>query len=118
MVASQPFSHHWGRAQPPINKSEKGAGAEPWRTTSRSPAARSAGQSRGRIARKARALLVLSAPLLLTLVVQNVRANNRATSATPAAAVDPAAARVAAATFAADYLSYTDRRGPQRTCRH
>ena len=56
--------------------------------------------------------------LLLTLVVQNVRANNRATSATPAAAVDPAAARVAAATFAADYLSHTDRRGPHRTCRH
>jgi len=53
-----------------------------------------------------RALLVLSVLLLLTLVVQNVRANNRATSATPAAAVDPDAARVAAATFAADYLSH------------
>jgi hypothetical protein len=69
------------------------------------------GSVAGRIARKARALLVLSVPLLLTLVVQNVRANNRATSATPASAVDPAAAHVAAATFAADYLSYTDRMG-------
>ena len=53
-----------------------------------------------------RFLVVLGVLLLAVLVIQNIKANNRAATAPSTAAVNPDAARTAAATFAGDYLSH------------
>jgi hypothetical protein len=53
-----------------------------------------------------RFLVILGVLLLLVLVVQNIKANNRAATAPSTVAVNPDAARTAAATFTGDYLSH------------
>ena len=53
-----------------------------------------------------RFLVILGVLLLAVLVIQNIKANNRAATAPSTAAVNPDAARTAAATFTSDYLSH------------
>src|SRR5664279_267867 len=53
-----------------------------------------------------RFLVILGVLLLAVLVIQNIKANNRAATAPSTAAVNPEAARTAAATFTGDYLSH------------
>ena len=53
-----------------------------------------------------RFLVILGVLLLAVLVIQNIKVNNRAATAPSTAAVNPDAARTAAATFTGDYLSH------------